>query len=149
MLTDDFLSAGTPIAERIKARCGEIPHVMNAADLDGVLESKQPTPAAHVIYDRYRVVETQAEGERARLQQTWVVVLVERNVAQHDQASQQRAAIGPLAIAALRALQGWAPSAEHSRLIPTSAPYQTAYNNGFIYVPLAFTTEVKIAGDKT
>ncbi len=148
MLTDDFLSAGPAIEQRIRDQVPGLRMVLSAADLEGVQESKQTTPAAHVLFADYTVAEEQAAGERARIRQTWIAVVVERNVRQSNQAAAQRATIGPRVLEVMRALMGWPPTAEHSALVPTDSPFQTAYSNGFIYVPVAFTTDVKIAGDQ-
>jgi len=148
MLTGDFLAAGDAIEQRLRDRVTDLRQVLSAADLEGVQESRQAVPAAHVLFSDYTVAEAPGFGEKARVRQTWVVVIVDRNVRQTNQAAAQRAAIGPRVLAVMQTLMGWAPTAQHSALVLTDSPFQTAYSNGFIYVPVAFYSDVKIAGDQ-
>lgn len=144
MLDTDFLALEPLLMERIDSQCLGIQFVLSAADVDGVQESKQRTPAAHVLYDGYSIQQDQVQ--RALIRQTWVVVVTVRHVGQRNQSALQREAAGPLVMEVVQALMGWRPGPEYSRMSLASSPYRPNFGRGFAYVPVAFTTDIKIEG---
>ena len=80
---NDFLAIESHLVERVKAAvAGMTPavHVLTAAELADVAEAQQLTPAVHIVYDRFRVVEARTDGRVTRLDHTWLAVTATRNV---------------------------------------------------------------------
>jgi len=148
---ENYLAAEALIKQRLIDKVPAIPahHVLSAADLDGVKENAQATPALHVIYfdDEVPTGEgSQAGTGRAQLvNQLWLVTLVVRNVKGKTGAGNRNDAgllIGPV----LAALQGWRPSAEHGPLYRRKSPYRVTYRNGFGYFTYLFSTKISVTG---
>lgn len=137
----DFLALGPELIARLKDRLPPALHVLGAADLAGVTEERQITPAVHVVYQGYQVQETSANGLVARVQQSWLVVVATRNVRALKVGDPARAEAGALAAGVLQALMGWKPASAAKPLTLTSAP-NARYTAGCQYLPLAFSTEL-------
>ena len=116
-------------------------HVLTAADLAKVKEENQPTPAVHVVWNGFRVLQAREDGAAARLDHTWLVVAAVRNVRTLQSGQDARAAAGELAARAGAALMGYRPPnvAGPMRLAP--APGSGISPAGFMYLPLAFLVE--------
>lgn len=146
-MMDNYLSAEQPIIDRITALVPGLVGVYHAADLDGVADKKQFAPAVHVLYKGDRVVEGQGgrstTGERQCVDQFWYVVLAVRNSRQAATGEPVRLDAGPLLTLILRALQGWAPTVEHSPLKRTSG-VDAGFSAGYLYIPLLFTTRITV-----
>lgn len=147
---DNLLAAEQPIIQRIQQLMPELAGVFAAADLDGVAESKQITPAVHVLYFGDVPVEGSGRsnnGEVQTLDQLWYAVLVVKNVRQQGlrggEESAVRSAAGPLAYKLSKALQGFAPTLEHTplRRVKGVAP---GFKAGYAYIPLLFSTRITI-----
>lgn len=113
-------------------------HVLTAAELEGVRENAQLTPALHVISDGFRP--TESGHKVARLTHTWYVVAAVRNAAQQRSGAAARRQAGPLLARAMAALLS-------EQLPGTAKPLQLApaprgrYAGGFFYLPSAWTAE--------
>ncbi len=141
----DFLSLEPLLVEHLKATVPAVNgKVFAASDLEGVEERSQPKPAIHVIYNGYRIEQSQAAAKRALVQQSWSVVVVVRNV--RATGERARSEGGALLRHVLEACLGWKPSPEHSALELGAPVYRTTYRNGAVYLPLLFTTNTKIEG---
>ena len=113
-------------------------HVLTAADLAGVKESAQRTPAVHVIYGGWRVAED--IGTSVRLTHTWYVVAAVRNVADARAGSAARQDAGLLLAWVTGALlAARVPGATQPLALVTPPPAQ--YAAGFQYIPAAFQAE--------
>lgn len=85
----------------------------SAADLEGVWENSQHTPAFHVLFwgDAF----PQGEGNQStsrtayKAVQRWMVVVAVRNVTQQRTGEAARTEAGPLLTTAHLALAGWVP----------------------------------------
>ena len=143
----DYLGAEPLLLERLREQVEGVRAVLSAADLAGVAESKQPTPALHVLYGGYTPGE-QLKGSQGRVQashQRWVVVVAVRNLRTPHTGEDARGEAGPLLSAVLEALQGWRPSAEHTPLELAAGP-APGFSKGYGYFPLAFATRVVTRG---
>ena len=144
---DNYLSAESLIVDRLKALVPEFgPNVFSAADMEGVSEASQNTPAAHVLYYGDRVVEGQGRSSTGEVQcvdQVWYVVLAVRNVRDQITGQATRAEAGPLLKKTLKALQGWAPSVEHGPMKRSNGA-APGFKAGYIYIPLCFSTRITI-----
>lgn len=141
---NNFLEPEAHIVARLKdALAGVKPavHVLTAADLAKVKEENQPTPAVHVVWNGFRVLQAREDGAAARLDHTWLVVAAVRNVRTLQSGQDARAAAGELAARAGAALMGYRPPnvAGPMRLAP--APGSGISAAGFMYLPLAFLVE--------
>ena len=141
---NNFLEPEAHIVAQLKeALAGVKPavHVLTAADLAKVKEENQPTPAVHVVWNGFRVLQAREDGAAARLDHTWLVVAAVRNVRTLQSGQDARAAAGELAARAGAALMGYRPPnvAGPMRLAP--APGSGISAAGFMYLPLAFLVE--------
>ena len=141
---NNFLEPEAHIVARLKeALAGVKPavHVLTAADLAKVKEENQPTPAVHVVWNGFRVLQAREDGAAARLDHTWLVVAAVRNVAGTKTGAAARTEAGALAARAGAALMGYRPPnvAGPMRLAP--APGSGISPAGFMYLPLAFLVE--------
>lgn len=142
-LPNDFLEPETHIVARLQqALAGLQPavHVLTAAQLAHVKESAQHTPAVHVIWTGFRVLESRSDGRAARLEHTWLVVAAVRNVQSARSGAAARAEAGDLVARAGAALMGFrAPNTAGPLRLTNSPP--AGYSGGFMYLPLAFLIE--------
>ena len=113
-------------------------HVLTAADLEGVKENAQLTPALHVLSNGFAPIES--GYHIARLRHTWYVVAAVRNVATQRSGAAARREAGPLLACAISALLS-------ERLPGTDKPIELAAaprgggRGGFYYLPSAWTVE--------
>lgn len=144
---DDYLSAEELIKTRVKTQVVELAtNTFSAADMAGVSEAEQFTPAAHVLYYGDRVAEGQgrsSNGECQCVDQVWYVILVFRNVRDTVTGQAVRAEAGPVIKKVLKALQGWQLTNEHGPLKRVNGP-APGHRAGFLYIPLCFTTRVTV-----
>lgn len=140
-----FLAIESALVERLKARLPTGVHVLTRADLASVAEGSQPTPAVHVVYQGYRVQENRPDGRAARVQQTWLVVIVVRNVRDAASGQAARGDAGDLAESVMSALMGWRPEIVNKAIKLANAP-ASGYRAGLLYLPLAFELEVDVRG---
>jgi len=133
-----FLSLETALVERLKATLPSGVQVLNAADLAGVAEGSQPTPAVHVVYGGYRVVETNSGF--STIEQTWYAVVTVRNVRDVKSGAGARDEAAGLLDAVYAALAAYKPpNARPLALTNAPKPQTTA---GFMYFPLAFNSTI-------
>lgn len=120
-------------------------HVLTKSDLAGIKEELQPTPAVHVIWNGFRVLESRFDGKSARLDHTWLVVSAVKNVRTLKSGEAARSEAGELAALAGAALMGFRPPnvAGPMRLAPAPG---AGHSGGFMYLPLAFLVESVFQG---
>jgi phage gp37-like protein len=139
---NDFLALEHHLVERLKAALADMRqavHVLTGAQLSGIDEQKQLTPAVHVIHAGFRVTQSRADGRAAQLEHTWYVVAAVKASSQIRSGAQAREQAGQLAAVAGSAVMGLkVPGLTRDPLILTSAP-GARYSEGFLYLPLAFT----------
>ena len=143
---DNFLALEPELMERLRAQLtGLTPavHVLSSADLAGVTEEKQLTPAVHLVYQGYRVTESREDGAAARIEQTWLVVVTTRNTRGLKAGDEARAQAGPLASKVIAALMGWRAASATKALHLVAGP-GAGFSAGFQYLPLAFKAELLV-----
>jgi hypothetical protein len=116
-------------------------HVLAASDLAGVTEATQVTPAVHLLYRRYSITESRADGRAVRMEQTWLAVVATRNVRNLRSGAAARADAGLIARRVASALMGFVPALGIKPLRLTTAP-DAGNSGGYQYLPLAFVTEL-------
>lgn len=119
-------------------------HVLTPADLEGVTQQKQLTPAVHVVFWRSLMVPSSApddSGGYHAVRQHWLTVVAVRHAGGQKSAQPQREVAGTLAAKVVVALAGWKPSAAGiRRLLPIDAPGPHYGKGGYMYLPLAWET---------
>lgn len=135
-----FADMEDAIIARLKQTMPSDIAVLSASDLADVIESKQRVPAVHVVYQGYRVAENTPNGAASRIEQTWLCVVVVRNVSHTRSGKASRSDANVIADQVVPKLIGWAPQNASKRLKLATAP-KGATTNGFTYMPLAFAVE--------
>lgn len=139
---NDFGALEDAIVALLKAAVADMRpavSVLAAADLAGVAESAQRTPALHVIGQGFRPA-PEADPRVLRLTHTWYVVAAVRNVAAQRSGHAARRDAGPLLARAMEALLGEKLPGTTRALMAAPAP-AGAYAGGFFYLPSAWTAE--------
>lgn len=113
-------------------------HVLTAADLADAKERGQQTPAVHLIYGGYRIVEDLATAWR--LAHKWYAVVVVRNVASQRTGQAARQAAGLLVARVVGALAG-ASVPGVTRPLTLITPPPAEYRAGHQYIPSAIEAE--------
>lgn len=119
-------------------------HVLAAADLAGVTEATQVTPAVHVVYQNYRIVESRSDGKAARIEQTWLAILATKNVKDTRSGAAARAEAGVIAARVAKALMGFKADSASKPFNLAQGP-GAGFSNGFAYLPLAFVAELLLS----
>lgn len=142
----DFWALEAELLERLRSTVGTNQpglHLLGAADLAGVTEERQLSPAVHVLYQGYQVKELNSRGNVARVQQTWLAVVATRNVRALKAGAESNGQAGLLAGQVLQALMGWQPPSATKPLSLGGAP-GPRFAAGHHYLPLAFSTELMV-----
>lgn len=129
---------------RLKEQLADITpkvHVLAASDLAGITEATQVTPAVHLLYQRYLITESRADGRAARLDQTWLAVVATRNVRDLRSGAAGRADAGLIARRVASALMGFVPATGGKPVRLTNGP-DAGNSAGYQYLPLAFVAEL-------
>lgn len=140
-MIDNLMALEPELMARIKSQLASTAphvHVLCAADLAGVTEESQPTPAVQVIYHGYRMFEnrSRSDGRAAGLVQTWLAVVVTRNLRGLKTGSDARASAGALGHSVATALMGYRAPSASGPCVLVNAP-QASYSSGVQYLPLA------------
>lgn len=141
---DDYLAAESAIVAQLKDRVANV-HILSAAELAGVPQKGQVTPAVHVIYGGDQVPTASADrgysGKPQKVLQKWLAVIAVRNAGSQVTGEKQREQAGPIISQVIAALAGFEAGKGFGPMMRINAP-APAYNGTFAYFPLQFTTEV-------
>ena len=144
----EFLAAEPLLTARLIERLADldpVPAVLSAADLAGVAEEQQVTPAVHLVYGGHRIAQDTAQGLVVELEQTWHTVVAVRNVRTTRSGQAARADAGVIMDTVFGAFSGWKPGAGMRALRPTNPP-RAGYSKGFIYYPLSWMLRLQMRG---
>jgi hypothetical protein len=134
----------------LRSRLAEIPGfvaIYGAPAIDDPLLAAE-LPAAYVIWDGYKVIESGPNGRAARIASRWHVVVAVHNPQQQRDGAPARADAAPLVNAVLGKLMGWRASSLYSPLVLSDPGSITpTYRGGALRFPIAVTTEVVVKGD--
>ncbi|NOR70887.1 MAG: hypothetical protein GQ532_14535, partial [Methylomarinum sp.] len=124
-------------------------NVLSVADLEGVEEQLQKTPAAQVIFfDDVPVNGDKGKsGPNQLVDQFWLVIVVVKNVKGKSGAEARKQA-GPIIAGVIKQLHHFDPGHPYSKLTRVKAPYRATYRNGFFYFPMMFKTRFSTEGNK-
>lgn len=144
-LRDDFLAAGPVLIDRLKAELLPSAFVLSAKDLSGVKEAAQQAPAVHVIYTAYAPKQG-VNGAWSGIEQTWLTVVVVRNVVSLTTAAAPMAEAGPLMAGVIGALSLWVPPglADFQGIHLKPSPPAGYTRAGFAYFPIAWGLDLRI-----
>lgn len=134
-----MLEAGPLIVARLEERLAAItprPRVLTAADLSGVVESKQPSPAVHVVFGGHKVDAVHGTGRITEMTLTWLTVVAIRNA--RPRSDEMHVDAGVLMDAVYEALAGWRIGDNLGHLVAVTPP-KAGHSAGFGYYPLAWT----------
>ena len=141
---DDWLAAEPLIKARLADQVPDVA-VLSVADLAGVVERGQVTPAIHVLYaGDVPLKEAPGTADRSAGQitdQRWVVVIATRSAKDMVGGSGARELAGPIIARALAALRGWTP-AGFTRPLRRGAGMPTKYSAGYAYFPFQFLLRI-------
>jgi hypothetical protein len=144
MTPDNFLFLEPLIKTALREALDPRVHVLSAAELEGVAEATQPTPAVHVLYRGYRVGESRM-ASHVNIEQTWLTVVACRQVRDVVGGADARALAGPLAAAVIDALHYTRfPNAKPLRLAQAPA---AGFSAGHFYLPIGWTAEINLRSD--
>lgn len=151
MKPDNFLAAEPLIIARLRAVLPADVHVLAAADVAAVASDDQPTPAVHVLYNGYATTDA-STGAFASVDQTWLTVVVARNVADIETGHHARQDAGPLAAKVIDALnrhrlRGDANQPLGARPLRLETAPEPGYKDGRFYLPLAWLCAINFWSD--
>lgn len=142
----DYLAAESLIVERLRDQVQDLRAVLSAADLAGVEERSQVTPALHVLYYGDRLGATQGHNAGQIVYQQWLVVVSVRNARGQVSGQAARSDAGPIMAQVIGAMLGWQPSVDFRPFGRVTAPRPSYRPGGYAYFPLAFEAQIMTAG---
>ncbi|HRD86771.1 MAG TPA: hypothetical protein PK752_00730 [Accumulibacter sp.] len=134
-----MLALEQPLIDEL-GKLPELVKVYGMADFDDLEKAGKPTPCAFVIYDGYRVIESNRQRRAARVETRWLVVLAVKSAASTIAGGQARLAAAPLATTVLRTLLDWVPPPGYTPL-SLETPPPPVFQAGALLFPLAFATQ--------
>lgn len=140
-----LLDAGPLLEARLKAKCtapGD--NIFTTADLAGVKEKSQVTPALHLVLHSYRPIADDS-GSDSLWREIWLVVVVVKNARQNVGTAALREAASPLLKEVVAALDGWRCPGT-TGLVRAIDPPNPLFTDSFGYLPLAFAVTTVTTG---
>ena len=138
----NYLAAESLIVARLKAQVSGIAHHLTAADLAGVREERQHTPATHTLYDGDDLGDRAGDGLAQLIRQRWMVVVAVKNARDTRRGAAARAEAGRHITAVLQALAGWSPGTGLGPLVRIPGPRPAFSPGGYAYFPFTFHTVI-------
>ena len=134
-----MLALEQPLIDEL-GKLPELVKVYGMADFDDLEKAGKPTPCAFVIYDGYRVIESNRQRRAARVETRWLVGLAVKSAASTIAGGQARLAAAPLLNKILRAGMDWQPPTGYTQLTLETPP-PPIFEAGALLFPLAFATQ--------
>jgi len=134
-----MLGLEDPLIEAV-ATIPELLKVYGMAEFDDLEKAGKPMPCAFVIYDGYRVLESNRHRRSARVETRWLVVIAVKSAARTAAGGQARGKAHPLTKAVLQLLLGWAPPDGYTPLTLETPP-PPIFPAGALLFPLAVATQ--------
>jgi hypothetical protein len=137
-MSGNYLAAESLLIAHLRQQAPEVRAVLSAADLSGVDESAQQTPALHVLYDGDAPGDEAGDGHSQEALQRWMVVIAVREL---RGPGLERERAGQIIAQVLSALGERRPDALSGlRRIAGPGPLRT--EGGYAYYPLLYTFPV-------
>lgn len=137
-----FYDLENAIIARLKAEVAQLKHVAGVNDPVELAPGSHWTPAAAVVHDGYRALESRAGAEQIIAQRWLVAVIV--HAPNERSGAKARAEAGPLLMAVIAALKGWRPAPGTSRLELADGPGEEYTDDGLAIFPAVFISRMKI-----
>jgi hypothetical protein len=109
---------------------------LTAADIAGIEEVQQQTPAVSIIYGGLQITDNAQNGKAAKVSDRVGIVITER-FNEYDAATLY-ARTAPLIEQTIAHLMGWTPDGYTNHLTLAGAPEPLFTQEGFAYFPLEF-----------
>jgi len=135
----NFFEAGQKIVERLESLDIGLKKVEFIRTILDVKTSKQTTPAAYVVYQGHRVVDTAGRGKRSKMAQKYTIVVAVSNAASQTQVLEMLGDAGALIPDVVNSIAGWQPTEYHSPMLPTGMD-KVWLDTAFSYYPFTFET---------
>lgn len=145
LVAENFMALEQQFIARLREVLPANVHVLSAADLAGVAEEVQLTPAVHVLYRSYRPGDIESDAF-AGVEQDWLTVVAVRHLADPAIGAQARQEAGPLAGAVIAALhrhrfEGYKP-------LRLGAAPASGFSKGHFYLPIGWRAAFKVRSDQ-
>lgn len=141
-MTENFLDLLPLVVTRLRESLPKQVYVLSTDDLASITESKQPSPAVHVIYEGYSPEKNGPGWEEVQLKLQTVVVV--RNVAVLCNPALPAAAGGALMSLVVRSLRPWVPPLEGYSALHLAPPLKAAFRTGFAYLPIGWRVTARM-----
>ena len=119
--------------------------VYGLPDLAQAESTGKRAPCVYLVFDGYRVLESSANQQLARLETRYLVIVSVKHVAKAADGEPARSASAPWVNAVLDQLLGWKPSRDFTPLALEAAP-RIEYVAGHLLFPLAFSSVHVVQG---
>lgn len=140
-----FFDLEDHLISRLKAAGPRVRTVAGLDDLAAAANQAEFAPALFVLYDGYQVLEAQEDGS-TRVEQTWLIVTVVRNVSQPGRdgsTNALRQTAKPIIDGVLASLVGWTPS-PRIKPLKLANSYKSKNVADLGLYPLSFSTRFTI-----
>lgn len=142
MIVTDWFAPEQAIIDRLRTGLGsDVLAVYGAADMETHTTATVPAPSVHVYFAGYTPAQTQADGHRTMIDQTWVATVATTH------AREARQAAGELIARTAALIVGWSPAPGYRRFVFAQAALRARYAPGRALTPLAFTTRIVIQSE--
>lgn len=140
-----MLALESSIVDRLAAVPGLL-GVYGAAEFSDLAKSGKPSPCAYVLYGGYSVLQSSDDGETARVEDRWLVVLSLKHAGRAPGAEPVREAAAPMIQAVLGAMMGWQPDARSYKAFKLDSAPRPEPAPARLLFPLAFKIEHIVSG---
>lgn len=130
------------IIARLKEHVPALKHVAGVNDPVELGPGSHWTPAAAVVHDGYRALESRA-GVDQIIAQRWLVAVIV-HAPNERSGAKARAEAGPLFMAVIDALKGWKPTPGTSRMELADGPGEEYTDDGLAIFPAVFVSKIRI-----
>lgn len=135
-----FFEVEPLLVEKLTTDLGSlVKAVLTTADLAGVTEMQQVTPAVFVVFQTHDIAEE--DPDMIWPDEYWYVIPAARNAKDVQSGAAARAAVAPILNGVYSSLKGWVPPGLGCRVKPVRPP-KALINNGFIYVPTLWKVRI-------
>lgn len=142
-----FADIEQQLVEHLKAKLPGNVDVETTSSLEGVTEQRLRAPAVHLVYQNYRITQDRPDGKVSLVNQTWLAVVVTKNVGDIKSGSGARSESMTLADQVASHLMGQVMPGSTSPIRLTNPP-NPSYSSGFSWLPVAFSVQTKMEAAK-
>jgi hypothetical protein len=146
-MIENFFSAGALIVKRLQDTVQSVPNlnIRLAPNQEWAIANALDQSIHVIFFDDQPDTSKNGSGFKGSPQistQYWLVVVSLKNVSNVGSAA--RHDVGGLLVAALKTLQGFKLSPDHTPLTRQRSPFRNPDKGGYVHIPLMFTTSIII-----